>query len=225
MYHALGSEAVGYWSFDEGLGSTVGDSSSNNNIGEWNLGGALWSTDDAILGNAAGRFTGSNYVSVPDNPLLNPTEQITVEAWIKQESLLGTYDHVVSKRSADTGYYITFSGTPTKLVFVVKTNFGSRTAFSNDPIPLGVWTHFVGTYDKQRVRLYIDGILQTSGTNITEPINISTNPLNIGRYSNSGNYYKGLIDEVRIYSKALSSAEIQQHYAEGLGRHQDLAVK
>ncbi|MFZ0033784.1 MAG: LamG domain-containing protein, partial [Sedimentisphaerales bacterium] len=80
-----------------------------------------------------------------------------------------------------------------------------------------VWHHVAGTYDGNEVKLYIDGVLKattahsgTIGTN-TYNVNIGTNSQYPERL------YNGLIDDVRIYDKALSQAEIASIMAGGLG--------
>jgi hypothetical protein len=71
-----------------------------------------------------------------------------------------------------------------------------------------VWTHVAGTYDGTTLRLYINGV-QVASVNRTGPIATSTGPLRIGGNSLWGEFFQGRIDEVRVYNRALTPAEIQ----------------
>ena len=78
------------------------------------------------------------------------------------------------------------------------------------------WQHIVGVWENSTSRkLYVNGVLQ--GTN-TYSSAATTNWTQIGARSSSY-YYAGKLDEVRIYTQALISTEIQKHYAEGLEKH------
>lgn len=81
------------------------------------------------------------------------------------------------------------------------------------------WTHFVVGWNKPATTLtiYINGVAKQSWT--LASVDTSTEPLKIGKRT-EGMYFNGSIDEVRIYSQALTAMEIQKHYAEGLGKHQ-----
>jgi len=75
-------------------------------------------------------------------------------------------------------------------------------------VPLNAWTHVALTYDGAALRLYVNGT-QVSTTDLAGPMASSTNPLRIGGNSVWGEYFKGLIDEVRIYNRPLAPSEIQ----------------
>ena len=70
------------------------------------------------------------------------------------------------------------------------------------------WTHLAVTYDNATLRLYINGV-QASSVAYTGNLITSANPLQIGGDSLYGQYFQGIIDEVRVYDRALSQAEIQ----------------
>ena len=74
--------------------------------------------------------------------------------------------------------------------------------------PVNAWTHVALTYDGAMLRLYVNGTPVASRTQ-TGGIQATTNPLWIGGNNPYGEYFQGLIDEVRIYSRALTSGEIQ----------------
>ena len=73
---------------------------------------------------------------------------------------------------------------------------------------MNTWTHLAATYDGATMRLYVNGV-QVASRAQTGTIATSTNPLQIGGDSLYGQYFAGMIDEVRVYNRALSVTEIQ----------------
>ena len=76
-------------------------------------------------------------------------------------------------------------------------------------LPLNVWTHVATTYDGARVRLYVNGVRVRSRA-VSGSILTSTDPLRFGGNATWGEYFLGLIDEIRIYNSALTQVEIQR---------------
>ncbi len=85
---------------------------------------------------------------------------------------------------------------------------GEQLIYGPSEILPNTWTHLATTYDGTTQNLYVNGALVASrpqaGAVVTAP-----NPLHIGGDSIWGEYFSGIIDEVRIYNRALSQAEIQ----------------
>jgi len=86
------------------------------------------------------------------------------------------------------------------------TDQGVRQA-SHTAIPLNAWTHIATTYDGANQRFYINGALVATKAQ-TGSIAVGNQPLRIGGNNVSGEFFRGVIDEVRIYNRALSLAEI-----------------
>jgi len=198
---------VGAWKFNEGGGTTAYDSSGNDNDGT--IYGASWV--DGKVGKALS-FDGDNdYVEIPS---VNPQKAITVCAWIKSyDSYYKALWQLISKYSA---YILGTSGVDSKNVcFIINSGgwqYGSCYNVSNPE----EWHFFCGTYDStiiaQRKKLYVDGILRDS-TNPSGLIAADTGPINIGqRECCPGQIFHGIIDEVRIYNRALSEREIKAIY-------------
>ena len=82
----------------------------------------------------------------------------------------------------------------------------------------GDWYHVVGVRDGTSSKMYVDGDLKASVSNATGDVTNSNN-IQIGVDSITGRYYKGLIDDCRIYNKALSQDEITNNYNAGLSAH------
>ena len=80
-------------------------------------------------------------------------------------------------------------------------------AYGTATLPTNTWTHLAATFDGTTLRLYVNGA-QVSSVAKTGSIVTSTNPLQIGGDNIYGQYFAGLIDDVRVYNSALSQSEI-----------------
>ena len=83
----------------------------------------------------------------------------------------------------------------------------SDAASGTAALPLNTWSHLAATYDGATLRIYVNAV-QVASQAVTGSIVTSSNPLNVGGNSVWGEYFAGLIDEVRIYGRALTAAEI-----------------
>ena len=84
----------------------------------------------------------------------------------------------------------------------------SRSSPRRIALPAGTWSHLAATYDGSQLRLYVNGT-QVAQTAASGSIATSTAPLRIGGNAVWGEWFSGWIDEVRVYGRALSAAEIQ----------------
>jgi hypothetical protein len=205
--------------FEEGSGTTATDSSGNDNHGT--IYGAVH-TDDSKTGSYALYFDGTdNYVAIPDSLSLRPSE-ITASAWIKCENCAGS-EYILGKvKSGSTPSYAIYTNWPTEgIAFFIDDGSTYYKSPVGNPLVDGEWYHVVGTYDKNRVRLYINGTEVGSGTESTIDIGYSgAASLYIGGISSSYNF-PGKIDDVRIYSRALSPQEILGLYKAGMSHPAD----
>jgi hypothetical protein len=191
---------VGAWGFNEGTGTTLGDSSGNGRTGT--ITGATWTT--GRFGQAL-NFTGSALVDLGDLDLTGP---FTVMAWMQTRSLYtGTCGSLVMK-ARDYGFELCSGQLAAKIA--------SGTAWSaavTQPLTsadLNVWKHVALTYDGTTLRFYLGGVLinTAAGAHTT-----NNNPLLLGRWTPDSEYWNGLIDEMRIYNRALTQAEVQTDLA------------
>ena len=196
---------VAAYGLDAGSGSSVADASGRGNVGS--VSGATW--------NAAGRFGSAlsfdgvnDWVSVPDAGSLDLTTGMTLEAWVRP-SVLGSWRTVVFKERPGGVVYALFAdqagSRPLGQVFIG----GERNAVGTAAVPLNAWTHLATTFDGSVVRLYVNGSL-TASTAVSGAMAASTGLLRLGGNSVWGEWFSGLIDEVRVYNRALSAGEIQQ---------------
>ncbi len=211
---------VGSWSFDEGSGIYAGDGSGNGNSGTMkNATAATCGSNGACPDWVDGKFRKAlrfdgigDYVNVPNNPTLNPTSEITISAWTKASGYTPTGFSYTGLLRKESQYLLTFDNGGAK-VYRTYVNLGgwNATANSGTPVQLNEWHLVTGTYDGSNIRIFIDGLLKNTNTRPIFPIGTSTNNLNIGTagWGNpvNGYFFNGIIDEVRIWNKALSPDE------------------
>jgi gliding motility-associated-like protein len=164
-------------------------------------------TDNAL------NFDGNDYVTIADNNALDLNSNYTIEAWIKPTSF-SSFAGIVSKyqTSGSNGYNLKLSGTD---------NFSGISfdgvSTSNDALSLNKWYHIAGVNNNGTRKIYINGVEQSiSGTPITTAIN--TDPVMIGQdlSSTGGRFFKGSIDEVRIWNTARTANEIASNMSVAL---------
>jgi len=198
-------DLIAYWSLDEGIADVAFDYSLNNNDGT--IYGATWI--DGISGYAL-QFDGVNdYVNCGNDDSLNIIDEITIEAWVRPASYGG---NIVAKGGSNNQYRCrikTSNGQPWLLIG----NSSSYDLLSgSSTIPLNEWTHLTFVAKSQQyMSIYVNGVLDGSKST-TQGIGTTSNPLIIGKHEIWDEKFNGIIDEVRIYNRALSEVEIQSRY-------------
>src|SRR5947209_6135234 len=202
---------VGYWRLGDGSGSVACDSLGLNS-GSYQ-GGVTLGVPGAIAGdsNTAAAFDGSTgNVSVPATSSLNVADSFTVEAWVKRGSIGGSENQVVASKQ-NLAWVLMFN--PSNQLVLRRSNVADIAASTTTLTDTSSWHHVAVTKSGSAVHLYIDGRDVTgSVSNQTLPDN--TMPLAIGQSSTSA-YFNGGIDEVALYTGALTASQIQNHYSLG----------
>jgi chitodextrinase len=203
---------VGY-SFDAGSGTSVSDLSGNGNVGT--IVGASWSAQGRYGG--AMLFDGSSStVRVASSSSLGLSSGMTLSAWINPAASQSGWRTIVQRET--DAYFLNASNDTGALRPSGGATLSGTTRWVSGPTasPVGSWTHVALTYDGAILRVYVNGTqvatLAASGT-----IQSSSSPLWIGGNSPYGEYFNGLIDDVRVYNRALTQAEIQTDMATALG--------
>lgn len=220
---------VGEWKFDEETGNTVADSSGNGNNGTWAGTGNHW-TDGKV--GKAGNFNGrDNLVKVNNSKDLDINgvgSKLTIEMWLKPNSLSSEWQNLVFKGSSDTedcqekdcsnrqytlwlnkDGFIHFTSTPQGQTWQNGGNTPSGL------IKIGEWYHVAVTIDSVtgQMRTYINGKQQWGDSNYPKVgIRSTGGSLSIGNRPDGSVPFNGTIDAVRIYSRALSEKEILANF-------------
>jgi hypothetical protein len=228
--NARDESLAGLWRFDEGMGSMAYDSSGNRNNGQIK-GNAAWVK--GVSGEAL-KFNGADvYVEIPHSESLNMRQALTVCAWIKidQKASIGRILAVVDKTRGSmfnkswSLYWddrVIANGMQAIAFAITK---GAGNGFSNLQVDTAVeddgWHFVTGTFDttapEYQQRLYIDGNLVARKKNSavmtgnTIPVFIGIAWLNVPA-EDGGAWFNGIIDEVRIYNRALSADEVSAIY-------------
>ncbi len=202
LFNASG--LVGYWPLD----GNASDMSGNGNNGTL-VNSPMWTSGCKVGGCLSFNGTSSNAsvnLSAALNSLITTSNQVSFSAWVRPNSQISTQ---VVGWGYMNGVWIDGNG---QIVGEINVNSTREDATPRYVIPsYGTWYYAAGTGDAISgvTKLYINGVMVSSKTYVPGSItSISGNPV-IG----AGNgYFNGLIDDVRIYNRPLSAAEIQAMY-------------
>jgi hypothetical protein len=193
---------IGYWKFDEGKGDVAGDSSGNKNDGKI-IRNPEWV--DGKFGKAL-KFDGgkTQKVEVPhSDSFADITNAITIETWINPANFNAWMSFGV-KGDITYGMFINPSA-------YVRMHYsgGSTLDTPANSIKANEWTHVVGTYDGKAVRIYLNGEMKAElATNVAIPANTAS--FVIGGTQESRDWFTGMVDEVKLYSRGLTEEEIKK---------------
>jgi len=200
---------VASYGFEAGVSSTVRDSSGNGNHGK--VATATWASSGAF-GNAI-RVDGSGVgVVVPDSSSLHLRDGMTLEAWVKPSALADAWSDVVYKEVDNYYLEATSPGGGAPAGGITTNGRGTFETFGASKLQTGRWTHLAATYDRNALRLYVDGDM-VSSTPVTGTLRSSAKPLDIGGDAIYGQGFQGLIDEVRVFNVARSATKIRSDMA------------
>ncbi len=233
----LGDELVGMWRLDETSGAVASDDSGYENHGTLvNMEDpADWV--DGVIRNGL-EFDGDNeYVNIGDTSSLKFNGSFTVEAWFNPNIWndgINENKTIANKYAYNGGNTIGWSlgrawNPNNGITFLIFNETGSSQGFWNiDNIETlkGTWIHVAGEFKAgEYLKIYING-KEVGSTATTWASFVEADGYNfqIGRRSDTTNFYNGIIDEVRVYTQALTAEEIQKHYAEGKDRHNNVVL-
>jgi outer membrane protein assembly factor BamB len=213
--YTLPTGLVGYWNADEGLGTVAHDGSGCGNNGTL-YNGTAWA--DGKCGKALSFDGIDDCVNVLDSPCLDITKNITVEAWICPKSYgkipdeFGQYHAgIVSKAGAYSLIFLYSNETHTHVQFMINST-GIRAVKTKAISPaLDQWHHIAGVYDSNYLRVYLDGteIANVPAENYTLVTNNQSLRIGWDNYlGTNARRFDGLIDEIRVYDRALERSEI-----------------
>jgi hypothetical protein len=159
-------------------------------------------------------FDGDDYVRVPDDPALDLTGALTVAAWVRPDAGIGGYSRAVSREQSGVGnrqYNLGVDATATYPRTVVDTtSTNSVDVVGSTDVVDGDWHHVATTFDAtDGLRLYVDGVEEDYAP-ASSPLVSRAADLVVGAPAQrEGSYYfDGLVDEVRVYDRALTASEV-----------------
>ena len=206
---------VGYWKMDDAAGVQARDLSGWGNHATLPSGSA-WTP--GIKGYALNFDGSTTYGSVSDQEGLNATTALTLSAWIKPQAQ-GAQD-IISRATigAVDGYSLYLNPTnattnPGKMIFhlneATSGNIYRVISDTSYPFSGNTWIHVAATYDGTAMRMYVNGVEEESSLG---PGSIAANLIDvgIGAQANGSRKFRGQMDDVRIYRRALSAAEITE---------------
>jgi hypothetical protein len=189
---------VAAYSFDEGEGPRISDASGNGNAGY--IANAVWS--EGRFGTAL-EFSGKGWVTMRAAQSGAATGEITLQAWVYPAERQTSWRDVVAREvSSGEGAFslpAASATAPAGQGWVVK---------QKARLVPGRWSHLATTYDGRVQRLYIDGVLVAVRPQMRKQTG-DAGPLHVGGNPIWGDRFKGKIDEVRVYNRALTAEEIR----------------
>ncbi|MHC4228250.1 MAG: LamG domain-containing protein [Planctomycetota bacterium] len=195
-------DLVAHWRFDETSGATAFDASGNGHDGtimgdpQWvpgKLGGAL-------------EFDGSgDYVDCGSSPDFEIAVNITIACWIKVDVFDKTWQAIIT--TSDSSWRVHRSSSSNNIAWG-SSGLSPTDLTGTTDVSTGEWFHVAAVYNGAQKLLYINGNLDASSDS-TGNISVSSMPVYIGENSGAtGRFWDGLIDDVRIYKRALAETEL-----------------
>ncbi|RYD39727.1 MAG: LamG domain-containing protein, partial [Verrucomicrobiaceae bacterium] len=206
----LTDNLIGWWKLDETSGTSASDASGAGLTGSLTTPLPQWQTGGRL--NGALLFTGQvgQSVTVANATALNPTTAISASAWVNASVWNGN-NRILQKGNTDNQYRLLAEGG--KFVWEISGVGRLETTLP----PVNQWVHIASTYDGDRMVIYFDGA-EVASLAVTGAVPVTANPLHIGTKtaaSGAQNHLNGMLDQVRLYGRALSAAEVGQLSLEG----------
>ena len=140
---------------------------------------------------------------------------MTIETWLNPSILLASNDVLGKWQLGVGGYSLSWGGYDDLLLFIYDSPYY---LYAYDVLSVGAWVYVVYTINNSVsgvtvLNVYINGQYVSTGTKSID-VGSTANDLFIGGKGRYGTYFKGFIDEVRVYNRVLSSLEVQRNYLE-----------
>ena len=208
---------VAEWTFNEGTGTSVNDSSGNAYTLTWNGTGSHWASGKI---DKAGLFNDATADWLLGSTSLNLSGDFTIESWFKSTEAPANQQFLINKRrtSGNLEYTIRIENTDNKLNFIVWNTINGQFLTTEHPTAIAgdnTWHYFVGTVSGTTMTLYLDGVETAKSASTTGTRNgAHSDPFEIGG-ANSASLWNGHVDQVKIYNYARTPAQIAWDYNQG----------
>ncbi|MCK5882449.1 MAG: LamG domain-containing protein, partial [Bacteriovoracaceae bacterium] len=198
----------GLWHFNNSLI----DSSGNGYDGTF-FGDASYSDGSLGVGTT---FDGSgDSIGIGNQTNLDGMAQLTLSTWVNFKKVSGEVGNIAGK---DSSYRVRHNGSTSLEFFTQTVNDGWASASAAFPLSLGIWYNVVGIYDGTSAKIYLNGVKISTDRARTGNLYSTTNPFTIGSYNNTNEHLDGSVDEVAVWNRVLTEAELQQLYRRGANR-------
>ncbi len=212
---------VAYWKFDEGEGNVVKDSTGNENQGR--VHNTKWLNTD--YGSAL-EFNGKDsYVEIPHPQNLQPEREVTVMGWFYYAEKGGARSHYGARLIWPNDWsYLLNSGHAGSVHFIVYGKGGQTSVkFTENLLNVPGWNHIAGTSARRGTKLYLNGKPVTNLPYGVSKIRYGTNKDKFKIFmgvkhrgpAGDGTPFKGRMDEIKTYSRALSDEEVKTEFDKG----------
>jgi len=152
----------------------------------------------------------TDYAFANDDVSLSPTDAVTVAAWVKINSN-GSTSSIARKGASNTPAYSLNRESSNNFMFYVHLGSWLNSGTSTTVTSVGEWYHVAGVYDGSEIKVYVNGVLESSSAH-TGSMSTTTDNFYIGGDLDSpgwGEFFNGSVEELSVWSKALTDAQIQ----------------
>lgn len=204
-----GITGVSYYPFEEGSGTTTEDEGTNDADDHDGtlVGPPAWGA--GYSGNGL-RFDGNDSVDT-GAPVLDTSGNYSVAAWVRLDSLDGFQTAVSQDGPSNSAFFLQFSNEEKRLAF----SFVGNRALAPTAPEVGRWYHMVGVRDAAggQLKLYLDGELVSTKSACVGDASEGNTVIGRGKYNGGPvDFWRGDIDQVHLYDRAISDAEVRELY-------------
>ena len=212
-----GSSLAGYWKLDEPSGAiSFADASGNGHAGACGMACPTMGGTGKV--GTAASFNGINsQIAIPDSPSLR-LNQFTIALWVYPTQLKGNYQPLVVKEDSagnNRNYWVSLLPNSTRIhVAVWAANCATKfVTDSAGQLALNTWNQVVFTFDGSVEKIYLNGVLDSSSPASTGSLCQAAVPVKIGAETAAFQPFSGALDDVQIYSAALSAVDVSNLYS------------
>jgi hypothetical protein len=199
-YNCTPSGLIAYYPFN----GNANDESGNEHHGTVN--GATLTTDRFGNENSAYSFDGNDIITVNHSADLNMEGELSISVWVKPTTLSNAMILGKSNYSSNTNYLLR-----TKTTGFLQFEYKKFANSTNNPLIAGQWNHIAVISEADNTKkIYVNNVLSTH-TESTSPYGLVTNILTIGARTGA-EFFNGVIDDIKIYNKALTADEVLAEY-------------
>ncbi len=210
---------VSYWKLDATAGSVFDEINNNNGTNNGATRG-----QPGIINKSFNFDGGSEYIQYSDDPTLNISDEISISIWINLTST-GSQMRVVDRQDGGNSGYSLLIGASGDPEFFIGDGVDFQGVSDANNLQTNIWSHVVAIWNGTHVKVYINGSQSGSSVLQSAPAEHSTS-MRIATRSNSlGEFFPGNLDEIGIWNRTLTDAEITQLYNNGSGiTHIDIPI-